>query len=168
MVDYTIRLMKKKDIPQVQRVAKVSWNSTYEGIIPHEIQNNFLKRAYSYKILKRRLKYSMMLVAEVHGKIVGFANYSYVSSEGSTQLGALYIYPEFQGYGIGTAFLKEGVKILDDIKEIQLNVEKNNLVGMRFYQAKGFEKISETEEDFNGHTIHTINMKLKIKENMNV
>jgi len=32
MVDYTIRLMKKKDIPQVQRVAKVSWNSTYEGM----------------------------------------------------------------------------------------------------------------------------------------
>lgn len=166
-MDYNIRLMKKKDIPQVQRVAKVSWNSTYEGIIPLEIQSNFLKRAYSYKTLKRKLKYSMMLVAEVHGKIVGFANYSHVSSEGSTLLGAIYIYPEFQGYGIGTAFLIEGVKVLN-VKEIRLNVEKNNSIGVRFYQAKGFEKISETEEDFNGHTIQTINMKLKIKENMNV
>ncbi len=154
--------MKKKDISQVQHVARVSWNSTYEGIIPLEIQNNFLKKAYSYKVLKRKLKYSMMLVAEVHGKIVGFANYSHVSTEGSTLLGAIYIFPEFQGYGIGTAFLKEGVKIFDDVKEIQLNVEKHNLVGMRFYEAKGFERISETEEDFNGHTIHTINMKLKI------
>ncbi|WP_068675538.1 GNAT family N-acetyltransferase [Oceanobacillus sp. Castelsardo] len=161
-MDYNIRLMKKKDISQVQHVARVSWNSTYEGIIPLEIQNNFLKKAYSYKVLKRKLKYSMMLVAEVHGKIVGFANYSHVSTEGSTLLGAIYIFPEFQGYGIGTAFLKEGVKIFDDVKEIQLNVEKHNLVGMRFYEAKGFERISETEEDFNGHTIHTINMKLKI------
>lgn len=35
-----IRTMHVEDIPQVQDVAKKSWNATYEGIIPFEIKKN--------------------------------------------------------------------------------------------------------------------------------
>ncbi|WP_197046578.1 GNAT family N-acetyltransferase [Oceanobacillus salinisoli] len=166
-MDYIIRLMTKKDISQVQHVAKTSWNNTYEGIIPLEIQNEFLKNAYSSKNMKRRLKYTTVFVAEVDGKIVGFANYSPVSRDGSTILGAIYIYPEYQGKGIGSAFLKEGMEELGDVREIQLNVEKNNTIGMRFYRAKGFVKVKEYEEDFDGHILQTVKMVLKVKDNIN-
>ena len=44
---YTIRKMDYKDIQSVQRVAKISWNATYEGIIPLQIQTKFLEEAYS-------------------------------------------------------------------------------------------------------------------------
>lgn len=162
MLNYSIRLMKKRDIAQVQDVAKTSWNSTYEGIIPIEIQNNFLKQAYSDRNMKRRLKNSIIYVAEVGDRIVGFANYSRVSIDGSTILGALYIYPEYQGKGIGSAFLNFAIKNMKNLEEIRLNVEKNNLIGMRFYHAKGFEKVNEYKEDFYGHTIHTVNMVLKV------
>lgn len=37
-MNYTIRQMQLEDIPQVQHVAKTSWNHTYRGIIPIEIQ----------------------------------------------------------------------------------------------------------------------------------
>ncbi|WP_170150267.1 GNAT family N-acetyltransferase [Oceanobacillus halophilus] len=160
--------MKKKDIPQVQHVAKTSWNSTYEGIIPLDIQNNFLQNAYSYKNMKRRLKHTTIFVAEMDGKIVGFANYSPVSKEGSTILGAIYIYPEYQGKGIGSAFLKEGMEKLGDVRKIQLNVEKNNIIGMRFYEAKGFEKVREYEDDFDGHILKTVEMALKVKGSIEV
>lgn len=46
-MNYKIREMLKEDIKQVQDVAKISWNATYEGIIPVEIQENFLNGAYS-------------------------------------------------------------------------------------------------------------------------
>lgn len=168
IMDYTIRLMKKKDIPQVQHVAQTSWNSTYEGIIPLSIQNNFLKQAYSDRNMKRRLKNTIIYVAEVGGKIVGFANYSRPSIDGSTTLGAIYIYPEYQGKGIGSAFLNEAINKMENLQEIRLNVEKNNLIGMRFYQAKGFEVVNDYKEEFHGHTIHTVNMVLRLKEDGNV
>lgn len=40
-MDIIIRPMEEKDIPDVQYVAKKSWNNTYYGIIPEEVQNNF-------------------------------------------------------------------------------------------------------------------------------
>jgi ribosomal protein S18 acetylase RimI-like enzyme len=163
-LDYLIRNMKKKDIPQVQHVAKTSWNATYEGIIPFGIQENFLNAAYSDKNMKSRLKHSIIYVAEVEGKIVGFANYSPITTDGKTELGAIYLYPEYQGKGIGTAFLQQGIKQLGNVKEILLNVEKNNKIGMNFYTAKGFEVVSEFEDNFGGHILNTVRMVLKVNK----
>ncbi|WP_187695453.1 GNAT family N-acetyltransferase [Oceanobacillus piezotolerans] len=160
--------MTKKDITQVRRVAEISWNATYEGIIPLEVQNNFLKEAYNSRNLKKRLKRTTVFVAETDDQVVGFANYSNVSEDGIVILGAIYIYPEYQGMGIGSAFLSVGVEQLNNVKEIRLNVEKNNLIGMRFYEAKGFEFVKEYEEDFGGHILHTIEMKLDVKESLKI
>jgi len=164
-MDYRIRQMKKKDIPEVQRVAKSSWNATYKGIIPLETQEKFLSNAYSTKNMKWRLKNSNFYVALVDEQIVGFANYSPVSINGEVELGAIYLYPEYQGNGIGTAFLQIGIEELG-ATEIQLNVEKNNRIGITFYRAKGFEIISEYDDNFDGHILKTVRMALKVRKNV--
>ncbi|WP_010650369.1 GNAT family N-acetyltransferase [Oceanobacillus massiliensis] len=164
-MDNLIRKMKKRDISQVQDVAKESWHATYEGIIPIEVQDRFLEAAYSYENMKRRLKGSTIYVAEVEGKVVGFANYSPVSVDGSVELGAIYVYPTYQGKGIGTAFLRAGIEQLE-VKEILLNVEKNNTIGANFYRAKGFEAVSEFDDQFDGHSLKTLRMSLKVKEGL--
>ncbi|WP_067724714.1 GNAT family N-acetyltransferase [Oceanobacillus damuensis] len=166
-MDFIIRKMKKKDIPQVQHVAKTSWHSTYEGIIPLAIQDNFLNSAYSDVNMKRRLKQSNIFVSEVSGKIVGFANFSPVSRDAAVELGAIYLCPDYQGYGIGTAFLKEGIENLG-AREIRLNVEKNNDIGKTFYHAKGFEIESEFDDNFDGHVLKTVRMVLKVREGMEI
>ncbi|MEW9675395.1 GNAT family N-acetyltransferase [Lentibacillus sp. L22] len=158
-----IRTMKTDEISQVQHVAKTSWNSTYDGIIPADIQNNFLKTAYSDEQMKHRLKSSLFLIAEVNGEIVGFANFSPVNDIGQTELGAIYILPEHQGLSIGTDLLHEGLKLQPDAKEVFISVEKDNDIGKHFYEAKGFKIISEFEEDFDGHLLQTIRMVLKVR-----
>ncbi|GAB3061826.1 GNAT family N-acetyltransferase [Virgibacillus ainsalahensis] len=163
---FVIRKMRKKDIIQVRHVAKTSWNATYAGIIPIEIQKKFLENAYSDKTMKRRLKHTNLFVAEDIGKIVGFANFSNVNDEGEVELGAIYLYPEYQGKGIGTALLYKGIQKFAGVKEVHLNVEKNNEIGKTFYQAKGFEVDSEFEDNFDGHILHTLRMVLKVQETM--
>lgn len=157
-----IRNMKKKDIEQVQHVARTSWHSTYKGIIPHKIQDKFLNVAYSNEMMKRRLKQSIMFVAEVERKVIGFANYSPVNQDGVTELTAIYLDPIYQGKRIGTALLEEGIERLRGVKEIHLNVEKNNRIGMDFYEAKGFAVVSEFDDDFDGHILKTVRMALKV------
>ncbi|PAV29675.1 GNAT family N-acetyltransferase [Virgibacillus profundi] len=160
---FTIRKMKRSDIAQVQHVAKSSWHATYEGIIPRNIQNNFLDAAYSDEAMKQRLEGSHIFVVESDGTVFGFANYSPVTKDGKSELGAIYLLPDYQGSGAGTALLREGINELEGIKEIYINVEKDNEIGKNFYQAKGFEVVSEFDDNFDGHILKTIRMVLKVK-----
>lgn len=161
-MDITIRKMNYEDTKQVQDIAKTTWNATYEGIIPLEVQNNFLNLNYSDESMMLRLERSIVYVAEVNGKVVGFANYSTVRDGGKVELAAIYLYPEFQGKGIGTALMQQAVKELKGIKEIYINVEKDNKIGMNFYEAKGFETVKESDEEFNGHILKQVRMVKKV------
>lgn len=152
--------MKTEDTKQVQDVAKTTWNATYEGIIPLEVQENFLKSAYSDEMMKRRLERSHLFVALYNEKIVGFANFSPVNEEGKTELGAIYVDPEYQSKGIGSALLQKGITNFDNVKEIYINVEKDNKIGLTFYQAKGFQLVKEFDDEFDGHILKTIRMVL--------
>jgi len=163
IMDYIIRKMTEEDIKEVQKVARTSWNHTYKDIIPMEVQEKFLRSAYSDEMMLSRLKHTFMYVAEVDGKIVGFANFSPVDDAGIAELFAIYLYPEYQGKGIGTSLLKEGINNLENLKEIHMNVEKDNHIGKTFYNSKGFEVVSQIDEDFDGYILKTIRMVLKVK-----
>ncbi|RLQ92228.1 GNAT family N-acetyltransferase [Planomicrobium sp. Y74] len=155
---FKIRNMKAKDIKDVQQVAKTSWNDTYEGIIPALIQENFLNSAYSDEMMKRRLDVSSLYVAEAEAQIVGFANFSKVKEEGEMELGAIYLLPEFQGKGVGTALLNEGIKNAQNASRVFINVEKENKTGVTFYKAKNFKTLSEFEDDLEGHITIMVRM----------
>ncbi|KGR76986.1 GNAT family N-acetyltransferase [Ureibacillus sinduriensis] len=161
-MEMNIRPMQDEDIKQVQDIAKTTWYATYKGIIPVEVQNNFLKTAYSDENMKRRLERSFLYVAEVEGKVVGFANYSPIRDGGKVELAAIYLYPQLQGLGIGTALLQQAIIDLEGIKEIYINVEKENHIGKAFYEAKGFKIVEEFDDLFDGHTLKTVRMVMKI------
>ncbi|MGV3463732.1 MAG: GNAT family N-acetyltransferase [Heyndrickxia sp.] len=159
---FTIRKMQLEDIPQVQNVAKISWNATYEGIIPSAVQESFLKSAYNDEMMKRRFERSIIFVAEAEGQVVGFANFSPLKENGEAELGAIYLYPDYQGNGIGTALLNKGIQVLEGVKEIYINVEKDNQIGTRFYQAKGFVVVSHFDDFFEGYPLKTVRMVLQL------
>lgn len=160
-MDFSIHRMMQEDIKQVQAVAKNSWNSTYEGIIPREIQDSFLETAYNDEMMLRRYQNSIVLVAKYDEIVIGFANFSKVSN-GKSELAAIYLLPQYQGKGIGSSLLQEGISILDGVKEIFINVEKDNFVGRNFYKAKGFTIVNEFDENFNGYILKTVRMVFKV------
>ncbi|MFC3041501.1 GNAT family N-acetyltransferase [Virgibacillus xinjiangensis] len=162
-MEFVIRRAGKKDIKHIQQVAVTSWNATYKGIIPLEIQKKFLQNAYSAKTMKKRLKHTHLFVAEADDRIVGFANFSDVKERGRVELGAIYLYPHYQGKGIGSALLQEGIDQLGGVEEVYLNVEKQNEIGKNFYHAKGFEQVSEFQDTFDGHILNTLQMVLKVE-----
>ncbi|MBF0753068.1 GNAT family N-acetyltransferase [Jeotgalicoccus nanhaiensis] len=161
-MNFIIREMLIEDTKQVQDVAKKSWNATYEGIIPNNIQENFLKGAYNDEMMQKSLSHSLLLVAEAENKIVGFVNFSPVNEQGQTELSAIYLYPKYQGHGIGSALLDKGIAMLGNLKEVHLNVEKDNTIGTNFYKAKGFKIVDEYDDNFDDHILKTVRMLLKI------
>lgn len=161
-MSFLIREMVKSDIKHVQDVAKHSWHSTYDGIIPRDVQDNFLNLAYSDDMMEKRVKGSYVFVAEMDGNVVGFSNFSEVNDEGQSELSAIYLYQNCQGQEIGTALLEKGIEVLDDLKQIYIDVEKENTFGKTFYDAKGFKTIKEYDDPFDGHILKTVRMCLTV------
>lgn len=153
-----IREMVKEDVEKVQDIARESWHATYEGIIPRGIQDNFLRAAYSDEVMETRLRSTNMYVAEYKSEVIGFADFSLADSEGKYELRAIYLYPAHQGKGIGSALLRKGIEGVENGKELFVEVEKENLVGLSFYDAKGFKIVKEYDDNFDGHILKTIQM----------
>ncbi|MEK6190212.1 MAG: GNAT family N-acetyltransferase [Carnobacterium alterfunditum] len=161
-MDFLVRRIQESDIEQVQDIAKKTWNATYEGLIPLDVQEKFLSSAYNDNRMQQRMEKSLILVANTSEKVVGFANFSRVTDDGIVGLAAIYIYPEYQGRGIGSALLNQGIKELHGVKEVFVDVEKENLSGIKFYEAKAFEVVREFDDDFDGHILKTVEMVLKV------
>ncbi|MFJ7735728.1 GNAT family N-acetyltransferase [Lysinibacillus sp. NPDC097287] len=158
-----IRHMTQDDIPFVQEIAKISWHTTYEGIIPRAIQDKFLQNAYSIDRLMQRLQGSPFFVAELNGTLVGFAHFSNTKEE-QAELFAIYLMPDLQNQGIGTALLQHGIHVLEDAETLTVCVEKDNLTGIHFYNAKGFKILDEFEHTFDDHVLKTVRMVLELRE----
>lgn len=151
--------MTQDDTPFVQEIAKFSWYSTYEGIIPRPIQDKFLQNAYSIDRLMQRFQSSPFLVADHNGTLVGFAHFSNVKEE-QAELFAIYLMPDIQRQGIGSALLQHGIHVLEGAKKLTVCVEKDNMKGIHFYKAKGFQILNEFEDLFDGYVLKTIRMVL--------
>ena len=93
------------------------------------------------------------LVAVVDGKIVGAVwvrimnDYGYIDNE--TPSLAISLYKAYQGFGIGTAMMKEILALLKThgYKQVSLSVQKANYAA-KMYLKVGFEIARENEEEY--------------------
>lgn len=154
---YMIRNMTEQDVLSVQQVAAETWHTTYEGIIPRPIQDAFLQQAYEESRLLQRLQHGFFYVVETEGTVEGFAHFSPVVN-GMVTLYAIYIHSALQGKGVGTAFLQKLHEDVAGVEMIEVEVEQDNQIGIRFYEAKGFQVREIYEEDFDGHLLKTVKM----------
>lgn len=93
------------------------------------------------------------LVAEVDHKIAGAVwvrimnDYGHVDEE--TPSFAISLYKEYRGFGIGTALMREMLRVLKEegYKQASLAVQKENYA-YRMYKKVGFEICDENEEEY--------------------
>lgn len=151
------------DIDIIRKIATESWHSTYEGIIPIEIQNKFLNKFYSEEFLIRRINKSDFSVVLCEDCIVGFINFFIHHEDKTALLTALYLLPQFQNQGLGTLLFNEYLKeYKQSIREINVEVEKENISAINFYKKNNFVIEEEYTDDFFDFPLKTIKMKLSI------
>lgn len=93
------------------------------------------------------------LVVEVDHKIAGAVwvrimnDYGHVDEE--TPSFAISLYKEYRGFGIGTALMREMLRVLKEegYKQASLAVQKENYA-YRMYKKVGFEICDENEEEY--------------------
>lgn len=93
------------------------------------------------------------LVAEIDNKPIGAVwvrimnDYGHIDND--TPSFAISLHKDYRGLGIGTALIKEMLRILKDrgYKQASLAVQKANYA-VRMYQKTGFEIVNENEEEY--------------------
>lgn len=131
-----IRKYKQADVDQILEI----WLSA--SIEAH----NFIEPGFwESKVNDMRDVYipaSETFIIEYEGSVAGF----YSLYGGS--LAAIFVAPEFQRKGMGTA-------LLDDAKNrrmsLQLTVYKENVPSVKFYEKHGFISVGEQMDDHTGH-----------------
>jgi ribosomal protein S18 acetylase RimI-like enzyme len=158
-----IRVMIHEDIESVQQIAKISWQDTYDGIIPIEVQDLFIERAYSNAMMMKRLEKTAVYVAVHEDKVVGFANFTKVDEDGDSELTAIYMHPDYQQLGYGKKLLEIGLQHIQKAEQLFVYVERENAKGRNFYERNGFTFLEEFDELFEGHPLSTTKYVYYIK-----
>lgn len=139
-----IRLVTHADLPQVAHVARVTWDATYNQTIAPENRREFLERSYKPENLADAVDSPghWFYVAELKGEVVGFGHFlqRYHPTQRRAELVRLYVLPEYQHEGIGTAILKTGFAALAQAQMQQcfVSVQASNSAARKFYEGHGF------------------------------
>ena len=134
--------------PADNLVVREAVNQDVESII-RVFKTTYLKdESWARSALRRLLATSnyVMLVAELGGIVVGYADYYVLPSIwekwNEATVNYLFVHKDYQGKGIGSKLLEEVVKRADKvgIAEIHVATEKGNEQAIRLYKKHGFLK----------------------------
>lgn len=136
---YLIRPATIEDSEMKGLVHFKSWLETYPGLMPEQFLNS---RTLSRCIDVARKNTENTLFAEVNQKVVGFICFiekarDFVSVNDASEIISLYVLRDYQGFGIGKAFMNECFNILGK-NNFALFVLKGNEKAIGFYQKLGF------------------------------
>jgi ribosomal-protein-alanine N-acetyltransferase len=135
-----IRAMRKRDIPKVSQIEKLSFPSPWSSNI--------------FYLELEKESFAWYRVLEYRDRLVGYGGYWRIKNE--AHLVTFAIHPSFRKKGLGTRLLEYLLKDAQDksLDTITLEVRHSNMIAQRFYERSGFKKIairshyySDTDED---------------------
>ena len=156
-----VRFAAIDDLPQIARVARITWDATYNQTISSENRRDFLERSYKAENLQDAIDATghWFYVAEVDGQIVGFGHFlkRYHPVQARAELVRLYVLPEYQNAQIGHTILETGFSDLarTGIEQCFVSVQSSNGSARRFYERHGF-KFRDSHGQFLGTQIITL------------
>lgn len=140
-----LRQAEQGDVDAIMEIAENTWKDSYRDILSGDTIESVVERWYSRENLEEQVESHFFLVAEEEGRVVGFAHATFMGS--SADLHRIYLDPEHQRSGIGTALYEKIEHLLEEkaVEKIELEVLAENRKGISFYEKHGFQE--EREED---------------------
>ena len=135
----TILPASPQHVDEIARLAGIVWRRHYPGIISSEQIEYMLARMYDLDVLRREIgegiTYARLLADD---ELAGFAAYGPAGTE--MKLHKLYIHPQRQRCGFGTALLGyvEKASSARGFRSLMLTVNKRNQRAIAAYRKAGF------------------------------
>jgi ribosomal protein S18 acetylase RimI-like enzyme len=145
-VNLQLVLATDENISSIQTMADEIWRDHYPEIIGMEQVEYMLGRFYSREGMLQQMRdgqqfYRVMLDGQPKGFLAIEAR-----GEGNYFLNKLYIDKREQGRGLGQAIWQNVLLLLSDLREMRLQVNRQNYKAINFYFKVGF--VIERVADF--------------------
>ena len=135
-----IRAADGNDLLAVLDVGHRTWPVTYGPIAGEDYVAMGLAKWWTKDATIPAIRAGRVTVAEVDGEVVGIASVG--PHENHLALWKLYVLPEHQGRGIGSALLDSVVaRATEDYPQIRLSYLDGNTSAEGFYRSRGFVEI---------------------------
>jgi ribosomal-protein-alanine N-acetyltransferase len=141
--------MRPVDLPDVMLIERRSFGAPWEES--------------TFRGLMRRPS-ATLTVAELDGRVVGFAVLWFAADEG--ELGDLAVLPEERGRGIGTDLLDQAILEARNrgCRFLYLEVREGNPGAQRLYERAGFEVVGVRKDYYSTPTEDAIVMRLEVQD----
>lgn len=165
---YRVRHAEPADASAIAAVARETWAETYRGTIPEEIQRAVLPQWYAEDRLARaaaNLQSAFFVAVTGSGEVVGFAQAGHRQEAGDAELWRFYVLPAHQRQGIGRRLLQaclEALQASAPVSRLFVQVEAENQIGRRAYEALGFRYVREYPDELMGHVTQMCEMCLGV------
>jgi ribosomal protein S18 acetylase RimI-like enzyme len=139
----TLRHPRVSDADGMQSVLIRTWVNTYTPIMGAELAHESANRSFAISVVREKIELNpkVVLLADIDGEICGVAQ---VRSHGSSiHIGTLYINPDWQRTGIGTAMLERLAELHPYASSIALEVLQQNSAGINFYRSRNFRVLRQ-------------------------
>ncbi|MFN8423734.1 MAG: GNAT family N-acetyltransferase [Anaerolineae bacterium] len=149
-MDPKMRPAALPDAAPLSALAIATYRHAFAHSFSPEDLRSHLDRNLSPHAFAQILKHDVVLVADLSGRLVGYAQFGAALAAPTTQpprpdteLRRLYVHPDFQRRGIGTALMKAALShpILATARLIALDVWVQNEGAQRFYRRHAFEPV---------------------------
>ena len=136
-----IRVADGNDLVAVLDVGRRTWPVTYGPIAGQDYVAMGLAKWWTEGATIPAIRAGRVTVAELDGTVVGMASVG--PHENYLVLWKLYVLPEYQGQGIGSALVESVVASANGVHpEIRISYLIGNTLAQGFYRGKGFVEIS--------------------------
>ncbi len=134
------------DIPLLRDLAQQIWRTCYSAIISADQIEFMLGWMYSEEQIRKEISDGVAweVVEDEQGKPVGFIAF-HLESDGRMKLNKLYVLPEVQGKGIGSAALRHIFESAAELgaRAVWMQVNKANHRAIGAYKKAGFHIAEE-------------------------
>jgi GNAT superfamily N-acetyltransferase len=150
-----IRKAEPEDARAISEAHRISWSQAYNGLIPHIPLMQMIDRRGEKWWRRAATGPATLLVADVQGVIAGYATIGLNRAAGLGQRGEiyeLYMRPEYQGIGLGTALFKASKELLSSLgyKGLVAWCLEDSDLAVQFFHSHGGKDALEGMEDFGG------------------
>ncbi len=170
---YVVRRASSGDVDGIIHVARETWEATYEHILPKAVRERVLSEWYAPQALLTSVENpgaAFYVAAADDGRVVGFANAGHRRLEDGTpsedaELWRIYVLPHHQRSGLGRRLIHASVEALKNaapVRRLYVQVETENDIGRRAYDALGFVPVREYEEGIFGYQTRLTEMCLEL------
>ena len=150
----TISIAGETDAEAIRELAVTVWNACYTGIISQEQIDYMLGWMYAPEKIRKEIREDGIIYLRIDDPsgLRGFAAFGPAEKAAEGFIHKLYIDPEFQGRGLGSAAIRE-IEVMSrhqGVFRISLRVNRKNLQAIGAYEKNGFCRCGKVCSDIGG------------------